>query len=70
LDVARCGVGGTLAVGLIPGHDVPGHELVAGQAGLVAQAEEGRGRVFVVVGGDESGATVGGGPAAGIFEQE
>jgi len=64
------GVGGAFAVGLVPGHDVPGHEVIAGQAGLVTQAEEVRGRSVVVVGGDEPRTARGCGHAAGVFEQE
>jgi hypothetical protein len=64
------GIGGALAVGLVPGHDVPGHEPRAQQAGLVAHAEEIRSRVVVVVGGDEPRAARGCGPPAGVFEQE
>jgi hypothetical protein len=52
-DVLTGGVRGALAVGLVPGHDVPGHQMVAGQAGLIAQAEEIGRRVVVIVGGGQ-----------------
>lgn len=47
------GAGSALPVGLVPGHDVPGDEIVARQPSLEVHAEEVRGRIVVVAGGDE-----------------